>query len=111
MTFVDEQGGEQTLTWRELDTRSTQLAHVFAQQGLGVGDRLAVSLPNSLEHLLAGFAGWKVGATVVPVRWDLPDWERSRLLEVLDPTLAIGTDQLDMVRESVAAPDTPACPR
>jgi len=105
LTFVDEQGGEQTATWRWLDTRSTQLAHVFAQKGLGVGDRLAVSLPNSVEHLLAGFAGWKVGATVVPVRWDLPDWERSRLLEVLDPTLAIGNDQLDMVRESVAAPD------
>ena len=68
-------------TWRELDTRSTQLAHVFAREGLGLGDRLAVSLPNSLDHLLAGFAGWKVGATVVPVRWDLPGvgaWPRPR---------------------------------
>ena len=107
VTFVDQRGGEQTLTWRELDVRSTQLAHVFAQHGLGIGDRLAVSLPNSPEHLLAGFAGWKVGATVVPVRWDLPDWERGRLLEVLDPTLSVGTDQLDLVRESVNAPDTP----
>jgi bile acid-coenzyme A ligase len=107
VTFVDQQGGEQTLTWRELDTRSNQLAHVFARHGLGVGDRLAVSLPNSPEHLLAGFAGWKLGATVVPVRWDLPDWERGRLLEVLDPTLSVGTDQLDLVRASVDAPDTP----
>jgi bile acid-coenzyme A ligase len=106
VTFVDVDGGEQTISWQELDRRSTQLAHVFARHGLGVGDRLAVSLPNSPEHLLAGFAGWKVGATVVPVRWDLPEWERSRLLEVLQPTLAIGTEQLELVRGSVTAPDT-----
>ncbi len=107
VTFVDVDGGEQTISWRQLDTRSTQLAHVLAQRGLGVGDRLAVGLPNSLEHLYAGYAGWKVGATVVPVRWDLPEWERSRLLEVLDPALAIGTDQLGLVRDSVSAPVTP----
>ena len=38
---------------------------------------------------------------MVPVRWDLPEWERSRLLEVLDPTVAIGTDQLELVGASV----------
>ena len=107
VTFVDVDGGEQTMTWSELDTRSTQLAHVFAHEGLGLGDRLAVSLPNSLDHLLAGFAGWKVGATVVPVRWDLPEWERGRVLGVLDPQLAVGTDQLDLIRASVKAPTTP----
>ncbi len=107
VTFVDVDGGEQTMTWRQLDTRSTQLAHVLAEQGLGLGDRLAVSLPNSLESLLAGFAGWKAGATVVPVRWDLPAWERGRVLEVLDPALTIGTDQVDLIRESVDAPTTP----
>ena len=104
--FVGVDGAELTMSWRQLDTRSTQLAHVFAQQGLGVGDRLAMGLPNSLDSLLAGFAGWKLGATVVPVRWDLPEWERSRVLEVLDPVLTIGTDQLDLIRDSVSAPTT-----
>ena len=104
--FVGVDGAELTMGWRQLDTRSTQLAHVFAQQGLGVGDRLAMGLPNSLDSLLAGFAGWKLGATVVPVRWDLPEWERSRVLEVLDPVLTIGTDRLDLIRDSVSAPTT-----
>jgi bile acid-coenzyme A ligase len=107
VTFVHLSGAEDTLSWRTLDTRSTQLAHAFARQGLGFGDRLAVCLPNSPEHLLAGFAGWKVGATVVPVRWDLPDWERNRLLEVLDPALALGPDRLALVHDSEAEPDTP----
>ena len=51
VTFVDVDGVEQAVSWRQLDTRSTQLAHVLAERGLGVGDRLAVGLPNSLEHL------------------------------------------------------------
>ena len=87
-----------TITWRELERRSNQMAHVLADQGLGVGDRLAVCLRNSPEHLLTSFAGWKVGATVVPMRWDLPAWERDRLLDVLNPTVTVGADQLSLVR-------------
>src|ERR1700683_3392360 len=67
VVFVSEDGGEQTISWRQLDVRSNQLARVLAQRGLGIGDRLAVCLRNSVEHLLAGFAAWKVGATVVPM--------------------------------------------
>ena len=106
VVFVSEDGDERTITWNELDTRSTQLAHLFAGQGLGVGDRLAVCLRNSPEHLLSCFAGWKVGATVVPVRWDLPAWELSRLLAVLEPDLVVDADHADMVEESRSYPTT-----
>jgi bile acid-coenzyme A ligase len=105
--FVAEDGSERTLSWRQLDDRSTQLAHLFAERGLGVGDRLAVGLRNSPEHLLAGFAGWKVGATVVPVRWDLPDWEKNRLMAVLQPDLVVDADHAGMVEESQSYPTTP----
>ncbi len=98
---------EQTITWRQLDLRSNQLAHVFAQRGLGVGDRLAVCLRNSLEHLLAGFAGWKVGATVVPVRWDLPEWERNRLLAVLRPASCSTPTSSTWSTPAGRRPDTP----
>lgn len=104
--FVAEDGTEQALTWREIDTRATQLAHVFAARGLGVGDRLAVCLRNSPEHLLSCFAGWQVGATVVPVRWDLPAWELDRLLAVLQPALIVDADHLDLLEESRSRPTT-----
>ena len=29
-------------------------------------------------------AAWKLGAIPVPVRWDLPDWERARLRDTVD---------------------------
>jgi len=106
VVFVDEDGGERTMTWDELECRSTQLAHLFADRGLGVGHRLAVCLRNSPEHILSCFAGWKVGATVVPVRWDLPAWEMTRLLAVLEPDLVVDADRVGMVEESRSYPTT-----
>ena len=74
--FAAEDGSERTVTFGELDRRSTQLARVLMSRGLTVGDFMAVCLRNSPEHLVATFAGWKAGAVVVPMRWNLPDWER-----------------------------------
>ena len=105
VTFVAEDGAEQTIGWHELDRRSNQVARVLADRGLGVGDSLAVCLRNSIDHLLAGFGGWKVGATVVPVRWDLPEWERNRLLDVLGPAVVVDADHLELIHDSESAPD------
>jgi len=49
------------------------------------GDRIALQLRNSPEHFFTSFGAWKTGATVIPVRWDLPDWEVQRLMEVMKP--------------------------
>lgn len=102
LIFATEDGSERTMSWQELDQGSTRLARVLARRGLGVGSRLAVCLRNSPEHLLAGFAGWKLGATLVSVRWDLPDWERSRLLSVIGPTVVLDGDPADLMAESAS---------
>ena len=39
--------------------------------------------------MLAALGCWKIGAVPVPMRWDLPDWERSRVLEVIAPAVAV----------------------
>ncbi len=77
-------GSETTLTWRELDRRSDALAREFRDQGLQFGDRLGIAMPNSIQFALATVAAWKLGAIPVPVRWDLPDWERQRLRDTVD---------------------------
>jgi bile acid-coenzyme A ligase len=77
-------GAETSLTWRELDRRSDALARVLREQGLGFGDRLGMAMPNSMQLVLSTVAAWKLGAIPVPVRWDLPDWERDRLRETVD---------------------------
>ncbi|HWE70492.1 MAG TPA: AMP-binding protein, partial [Acidimicrobiales bacterium] len=98
--FVTEDGTERLVTWGEVDDRSTQLGRVLAAEGLVAGDSLAIALKNSPEHLFACFAGWKVGATVVPMRWDLPDWELNRLLRVLKPAVVVGPEQLEWMARS-----------
>ena len=105
--FVAEDGSERLVTWRELDDRSTQLARVLAEQGIQVGEYLAICLRNSPEHLMACFAGWKVGAVVVPMRWDLPDWERGRVLDTMKPRLIIDAEHVDLFDRSLSAPTEP----
>ncbi|MHB1712165.1 MAG: class I adenylate-forming enzyme family protein [Acidimicrobiales bacterium] len=115
IVFVAEDGHERLVTWGEVDDRSTQLARTFATEGLGVGEYLAVSLKSSPEHLFSCFAAWKLGATVVPMRWDLPEWELRRLIRVLQPSLVIGPDSTQWIEgshaESTAPLDAATAPR
>ncbi|KAG4411400.1 hypothetical protein IFR04_015458, partial [Cadophora malorum] len=55
------------LTYRELDERSTALAHAIRQRGVGKGDRVAVMLGNGWECGVASYACWKAGAVLVPL--------------------------------------------
>ncbi len=104
--FAAEDGTDRQVTWREMDERSTQMAHVLAERGLQVGDHLAICLRNSPEHLMVSFAGWKVGATVVPMRWDLPEWERGRVLAAIRPTVTIDSGSAEFFETSLSAPTT-----
>lgn len=92
VTFVDHDGSKRRLTWGHLDRRSNQLARAMAGRGVVLGDRVGLELPNSVEMVEATLAAWKVGASPVPVRWDLPEWERGRVADVLGATLMLGAD-------------------
>ena len=105
--FAAEDGSERTVTFGELDQRSTQLARVLMSRGLTVGDFMVVCLRNSPEHLVATFAGWKVGAVVVPMRWNLPDWERDRVLAAIGPRLTVDAGQADLFEEAASASTSP----
>jgi bile acid-coenzyme A ligase len=90
MVFVALDGAETPVSYRELDDRSSQVAALLRERGLDQGDLVVVSLPNRPENAFAVIGAWKLGATVLPLRWDLPTWERDRLLEVAGPRLTIG---------------------
>jgi len=105
---VAPDGTETALTWSELDRRSDALARALRDQGAGFGDRVGIAMPNSLHLVLASVASWKLGAIPVPVRWDLPDWERARLRETVDA--AVYLDESDIpsidrwIDEGIAEP-------
>ncbi|XMA19107.1 hypothetical protein WAI453_011898 [Rhynchosporium graminicola] len=53
------------LTYRELDERSTALAHALRERGVRKGDRVAVSLGNGWECGVVSYGVWKVGGVLV----------------------------------------------
>jgi acyl-CoA synthetase (AMP-forming)/AMP-acid ligase II len=51
----------------ELEARAARLAGGFARRGLGPGDVIAYQMPNWLETIEVLWAGFRVGATMVPI--------------------------------------------
>ncbi len=78
-----------SLSWRELADRSAGVARLFAGHGVIQGSIVSVALPNCLAHVLATLAAWRLGATVLPLRHDLPLPERARLFELAHTALAV----------------------
>ncbi|MDX3233993.1 amino acid adenylation domain-containing protein [Streptomyces sp. ME19-01-6] len=58
---------EQTLTYRELDARSTRFAQMLAQRGVAAESVVAVALPRSARMVAVLLAVAKAGATYLPV--------------------------------------------
>jgi bile acid-coenzyme A ligase len=108
-THLSSTGEERSMTAAQLDRRSSQLAAAMVAKGVELGDRVGLGLRNSPELVLAAFAAWKVGATPIPVRWDLPDWELARLQDVVGARLYLTDDDLPWIRatEFDEVPDLP----
>lgn len=63
--FVSD--GTTNLTFRDLRDRGAQLALGFRRLGIGLGDRVAVQLPNWSEFALIATALGRIGGILVPI--------------------------------------------
>jgi long-chain acyl-CoA synthetase len=77
------------LSWRELDLRAGGFARRLSRRGVGVGDTVALSLPNGWGFVVALWGGLKLGATVAPLNPLLSDKERDKVLAHLGPALVV----------------------
>src|ERR1041385_3349548 len=69
----------EAITYRELETRSNQLAHALIKSGVVPGDRVGIYLQKSPAAIASIFGILKTGACYVPVDANAPG---SRLLEI-----------------------------
>jgi acyl-CoA synthetase (AMP-forming)/AMP-acid ligase II len=93
--------GEQRLTYREVDQRSSRLANAFTGLGLRHGDRVAVLLPNSPQIVEAMFATAKAGLVLVPINPRLTAGEIAFILQDSEArALLAGPEQLPLVAEA-----------
>src|SRR4051795_5275134 len=65
MVFESYTGEQREVTWGELQDRSNQLANVYRDRGVEVGDRVAMVLPPGPDTAAAFFATWKCGAILL----------------------------------------------
>lgn len=73
------------LTWSELERRASGFAALLAGEGIGAGDRIAVSIPNRWDFVVAFFGLLKLGATPALVNPLLEKDEIAALLANLKP--------------------------
>src|SRR6516164_11114907 len=89
VTIVAPDGTALSLSFAELDARANQWGRALAAHGAETGSLVALAIPNSQHLVLAALGCWKIGATPVPMHWDLPEWERNRVREVIDPAVVV----------------------
>ncbi len=78
-----------TLTYEELHARASGFARELADQGVKVGDRIALVLPNDWTFVVALLGIWKLGATAVPLNPLLKSAEQAAILADVDPITVV----------------------
>lgn len=88
---------DQTITSRQLQQDSDQLAQALLRIGIAKGDRIVTVLPAQPEYVILLIAANKIGAIVVPmdVRYRYADF--IRLIPQIDPMLIISIIKNDKV--------------
>nr|APZ78703.1 nonribosomal peptide synthetase [Hyalangium minutum] len=73
--------GDVSLSYAELDQRSTRLARHLVSLGLGPEKRAALCLPKSIEFIVSVLGVWKAGGAYVPLDPEYPEARLSHMLE------------------------------
>ena len=89
LIFAAGDGTDHPFSWRMLESWANQTARLLGSAGVRAGDTVVVALRNSPEHVAATLGTWKLGASVLPLRADLPAWERDRLLAIAEPAVVV----------------------
>ncbi|MEV6560471.1 class I adenylate-forming enzyme family protein [Nocardia sp. NPDC051756] len=98
----------ETLSWRELDERSGDLAAVLYRNGIRQGDAVAVLLPNSIALTATYFALWRLGAVATPMPASYRRHELSGIVAAAEAKAIITAGALsgrELAREALEVAD------
>ena len=96
--------GEHTITYRELDTRSSQAANALHSVGVRRGDRVAILSKNSPAFYELVFACSKIGAIMTGLNWRLAPPEIEAIVADAAPAVILVADeQRPLLTEAASA--------
>ncbi|WP_455710256.1 non-ribosomal peptide synthase/polyketide synthase [Photorhabdus luminescens] len=87
---------ERTLSYAELNTRANRLARQLIEQGVCLGDHIALLLARSMELVVAQLAILKAGAVYVPVDPNVPDERKNWLISDCSARLLLTDTRADI---------------
>lgn len=97
--------GEEVLTFRDLDARSSRAANALRDAGVGPGERVAIVARNAPVFYELVLACAKAGAILVPINWRLSVREVEEILADAAPRLVFtGAEQRAMTPPGHAVP-------
>jgi len=110
------QVGDRKVTYAELEADSNRLAHFLASRGVGVGDHVGIYAKNSVEHVVALLAVFKIRAVAINVNYRYVEGELNYLFDNSDivallherpyaPLVAATAPKHDRLTTVVAMPD------
>ncbi|MCD6638924.1 MAG: AMP-binding protein, partial [Nocardioides sp.] len=76
--------GGRTVTYAELEAEANQLAHYLRSRGVRTGDHVGIYAKNSVEHVVALLAVFKVRAVAITVNYRYVEGELNYLFENSD---------------------------
>jgi long-chain acyl-CoA synthetase len=96
------------LSYAELDARACALARALDARGVRPGDRVAITIPNRWQFVVAMLGALKAGATVAPLDPLLTGEERAAIVADLAPRLVIDDTPADETTWNISEPRGPA---
>lgn len=87
--------GSERLTFEDLEKWTAEFGARLRNDGVGVGDRVLIQLPNSPELVVAVIGAWRLGAVPVPVVPMYRTHEMSAILDQVDPVVVVSAARLN----------------
>ena len=81
--------GRASLTYREVDTRSAQMAMVLRELGVAVGDRVVVQVDKSTDNVALYLACLRIGAVYLPLNTAYTSGEVGYFVDDATPALVV----------------------
>jgi amino acid adenylation domain-containing protein len=91
------------MTYRELDRKSTQLAHQLRDAGCRRGDRVCVLMPKSLPAIVGILGIVKADCAYVPIDPQSPAQRVRKVLDQCEPRVVLAGGQVGPLLDEVAA--------